>query len=76
MFINKAKRFSQSEFVKEALEGKETRYINLEEDGGKKRDKNRNKKRTFVLNRDREKKIISEFMLLLKVTGESLNRKY
>ena len=48
----------------------------MEEDGGKKRDKNRNKKRTFVPNRDREKKIIAEFILLLKMTEESANRKY
>lgn len=76
MFMNKAKQLSQSEFGKEALKGKETMCINLEEDGGKKRDKNRNKKRTFVPNRDWEKKITSEFMLLLKVTEESMNRKY
>ena len=64
MFMNKAKRFSQSEYGRESKDGKELRYINQEDDGGKKRDRNRNKKRTFVPNRDREKKIISEFILL------------
>ena len=76
MFMNKAKRFSQSEYGKEKRDGKEDRYINQEDDGGKKRDKNRNKKRTFVPNRDREKKIISEFILLLKLTDDLAGRKY
>ena len=69
MFMNKAKRFSQSEYGRESKDGKELRYINQEDDGGKKRDRNHNKKRTFVPNRDREKKIISEFILLLKLTN-------
>ena len=75
MFMNKAKRFSQSEYGRETTkDGKESRYINQEDDGGKKRDKNRNKKRTFVPNRDREKKIISEFILLLKLTDDCAGR--
>ena len=74
--MNKAKRFSQSEYGRESKEGKELRYINQEDDGGKKRDRNRNKKRTFVPNRDREKKIISEFILLLKLTDDHAGRKY
>ena len=76
MFMNKAKRFSQSEYGRESKEGKESRYIDQEDDGGEKRDKNRNKKRTFIPNRDREKKIISEFILLLKLAEDCPGRKY
>ena len=53
-----------------------SRYINQEDGGGKKRDNNRNKKRMFVPNRDRKKKIISEFILLLKLTVNCAGRKY
>ena len=49
MFMNKA--FSQSEYGRETKDGKVDQYINQEDDGGKNRDKNRNKKRTFVPNR-------------------------
>ena len=74
--MNKAKQFSQSKYDRETKDGKESRYINLEDDGGNKRDKNCNKKRTFVPNCDREKKIISEFILLLKLTDDCAGRKY
>ena len=76
MFMNKAKWFSQSEYGRENKDGKESRYINQEDDGGKQRDKNCNKKRTFVPNHDREKKIISKFILLLKLTNDCAGRKY
>ena len=70
MSMNKAKRFSQSKYGRESKDGKEPRYIDQEDDGGEKRDKKRNKKRTFVPNRDREKKIISKFILLLKLAED------
>ena len=73
--MNKVKRFTQSEYGRDSKDGKESRYINQEDDGGKKRDKNRNKKRTFVPNRDHEKKIISEFILLLKLTDDCAGQK-
>ena len=73
MFMNKAKRFAQSEYSREKRVGKESHYIDLAEDAS---DKNNNKKRTFIPNRDREKKMISEFIALLKMTDEIPNRKY
>ena len=76
MFMNKAKQLSQSEYGRETKDGKEDRYINQEDDGGKNRDKNQNRKRTFVPNHDREKKIISEFILLLKLTDDCAGRRY
>ena len=76
MFMNKARPFLQSKYGRETKDRKESRYINQEDDGGKKRDKNCNKKRTFFPNRDREKKIISEFILLLKLTDDCAGRKY
>eukprot|EP00957_Ditylum_brightwellii_P184280 14036371-Ditylum_brightwellii.AAC.1 len=44
MCMNKAKRFFSGEYSRETTDGKEMRYLNLEENGEKSRDKNRNKK--------------------------------
>ena len=76
MFMNKAKRMVQTEFGREKTSGKESKFLDQADDRGEGRDKNNNKKRTFVPNRDLEKKIISEFISLLKITEETPNRKY
>ena len=76
MFMNKAKQMVQTEFGREKMSGEESKFLDQADDCGEGRDKNKNKKQTLVPNQDLEKKIISEFILLLKITEETSNRKY
>ena len=75
MFMNKAKRMVQTEFGREKASGKESKFLDQADDRGEGPNKNNNKKRMFVPNRELEKKITSEFISVLKMTEETPNWK-
>ena len=76
MFMNKAKRMVQCDFGREQAAGKESKFLYQADDQGEGRENNRNKNRTFVPNRTLENKIISEFILLLKIGEYKDGRNY